>query len=768
MAGAAFDSGFNLRSARFPELLGERARLRAPLAAAREALVDALHAAVPHAPGRDERRALIAAKRAVFNGRALEGGLAGATPELQALADEYTRLWHQDATVFERHGPGVLEEVSASIERLLRDPRFRLACFHSSPDLREQLERATAPERAGPSSLERGIHAYAAKLVSKASPFHVFASLLFPPGVLRPGAEHEVVADGGAILELERRALAALPERGGVRVCMRTFTEEEGTARFWAVSASGVRLVALRSTPLLRVLAALLREAGERTGSPTLTRAECESHLRSLLPPGQEDAAPLALDRLVEHGVLAEYLVTDFAAFAPALAGAGEEVERAAAALQRHHLARVSAGGLARVHQELDGAAGRGAPVFWVNSYSDADPAPHLAAAEAVSADLADLAPCFAAEHNFSEIGYVAGAFTRDLAGCAPVPYLELLRHFLRGRDEAVARYHPDVHRPAEERAARDAWRAAAAGHDGVLGRAELAELAARAPAEGPRPHLCFNGPYDYAAGELHVSNVFAGCGRFAGRYLLDRGAEAPACGVAEEPGVVDVELALPPHPNMNYVVRRFAAGCGFEARYSHRYERWIEPSEVVVAVEEGRTVYRHAATGQELRFHHAGFMLGQFLGAEYQLLLAGHADSFRNPFHGRTELGEGDEVRHRPGLRYGRVVVRRERWGFRAGALAGPAAEGDLLRFAALLRDWVHERVRPADGWYYRVVRSGAPPGKPLYLDLLNPLSVLAFRRELAARGTVGVSLTVAAPDADGLVRHGGRPYVSELMVEV
>jgi hypothetical protein len=774
VAGAAFDGPYNLRSARFAALLEERARLRACLAVARDALTDALHAAVPNAPDRDARRRLIAVKRDVFNGRPLAGASTGASPELEALLAAYARLADEEATLLDRRGAEVLDEVHGGIARLLEDPRFRVACFHSSPALREQLERAAPSGRTDLSPLERGLHAYAAKFVSKASPFHTFGTLLFPPGsALRPDGAHEVVVDGGAILGLERRALALRRDPGRVRVHLRTFTEEGGSFRFWATSPEGFRVVAMRAAPLLRELAALLRDTAERTGSPTLTRAECETHLRALLPPGSGEVAGALLDRLSEHGVLAEYLVTDFAEFAPALLGADPELDVDVARLQRHHLARLPAAGLVRLHAELDGAGGAASPAaFWVNSYSDADATPELAAAEGVYDDLCDLAPGFAAEHNFSAVDYVAGAFLRDLLGDAPgaaAPYLDVLRHFLRGRDELLARYHPDVHRPAPERSARAAWFAAAAGHSGRLGRGTLRELLARAPERGPRPHLCFNGPFDHAEDVLFVSNVFAGHGRFAARYLLHRGTDAPVRPPAGPHGVVDVELALAPNPNINYVVRRFPVGCGFDARYSHRYERWVEPSEVVVALEGGRTAYRHARTGEELRFHHSGFLLAQFLGAEHQLLLAGHADSFRNPFLGPEPQGCGDEVHLRPGLRYGAVVLRRDRWGFRRDALAGPLREANPLRFAALLRDWVHERVSPADGWYYRVARSGARTYKPLYLDLLNPLSTLAFRRELAAAsGSAGVSLTLAAPAAEGLVRHGGAPYVTELMIEV
>jgi hypothetical protein len=774
VAGAAFDGPYNLRSARFAALLEERSCLRATLAETRDALTEALHAAVPGAPDRDTRRLLIALKRDVFNGRFSRDTAMPMPPELTALFATYTRLAEDEAALLDRHRTDVLNETRDRVARLLEDARFRLACFHSSPDLCEQLAHATPPARVELTSLERGLHAYAAKFISKASPFHLFGSLLFPPGAaIRPDGAHEVVVDGGAILEMERQVLPHVRDPGRVWVHLRTFVVDGPSYRFWVPSPDGFRVVALRDTPLLRALVSLLRDAWERTGRPTLTRADCEARLRAVVLPESKDQAAALLDRLSEHGILTEYLVTDFAEFAPALLGTVDELDATIGRLQRHHLARVAAADLPRVDSELGGADARGsvAPV-WINSYSDADPAPHLAAAERVFADLHDLAPCFAVEHNFSASAYVVRALVRDLLGDAPgatAPYLDVLRHFLRGRDEVLARYHPGRHRPLAERSARAAWFASAAGHSGRLTRSSLRALRAFARTLGPRPHLCFNGPFDYAAEVLYLSNVFAGGGRFAARYLLHRGTEPPALRQGAPGGAVDVELALAPHPNMNYVVRRFPAGCGFEARYAHRYDRWVEPSEVVFALEDGRLAYRHAGTGEELRFHHSGFLLGQFLPAEYQLLLAGHADTFRNPFLGSEPQGPEAEVRYRPGLRYGTVVLRRDRWDFRRGVLAGLVPESDPLRFAALLRDWVHERVRPEDGWYYRVARTGALAHKPLYLDLLNPLSVQAFRRELrAVPDSAAMSLTVAAPAASGMVRHGGAPHVSELMIEV
>ncbi|HEX2094850.1 MAG TPA: lantibiotic dehydratase [Longimicrobiaceae bacterium] len=775
-AGAAFDGPFRLRAPRFEALLEEHARLRRTLDEARGPLLDALHDAVPAQPDRAARRAVLQAKRDVFNGRTPSPLPPGAAPELRAALDRYARLLEREAGLFSAARGEVVAEIRQRVGELLRDERFRLAVGYASPDLREELERGSSAHRDDLVALERGVYSYAARFLSKANPFHVFAYVLFPPtaGMEVDGA-HEVVVDTSSILELEQWLLPHVRDPRRVRLHLRTYDCTEKGYSFWLPGPDGFRIAALPATPLLQRIVVLFQERHRSTGRPTGTWAECETSLCADLPADARPRAGEALSILVNQGILAEYLVPDLGRFAPSLLGVSPACDEQIDRLQRYHLSRIDAPDLARAHAELESCriGTGGEPVrFFVNSYARADTEPHEAAARELFDDLFDLKPCFGAEHNFSAHGHVLRSFLLDSlrerrGGTAP--YLELLRHFLRHRNEVVATYHPDVHLSPAVRERRAAWRSALARETGTLSRERLRELSAGSPFGGAPESLCFNGPFDYVERVFHVSNVFAGEGRFVSRYLLHREVDSLA-GPETAEEVIDVELVAPPSRNLNYVVRAHRVGCGFEARYAERYDRWIDPSEVQVEASGSRVVYRHARSGLPLRFHYRGFLLAQFLPPEYQLLLADHADTFFNPFRGadpRAVPLEG--IRREPGLRYGAVCLRRDRWIVRPDLLLALVSGDDLLRSSALLREWIHAELEPdTDEWFYQGPGMSGKGYKPRFLDLRNPLSVQGFRRALATSAGGVVSLAAMDPPEAHLFREDGAPYVTELMIEV
>lgn len=776
-AGAAFDGPFRLRAPRFEALLEEHAGLRRALAEARAPLLDALHAAVPAQSDRAARRDLLKVKRDVFNGRAPSALPPGTTPELSAAVDRYQRLHAREAGLFLEAREAVVDELRRGAEALLGSERFRLACGYASPDLREELEHGSAGDGDDFEALARGVYAYAARFVSKANPFHLFAEVLFPRETgIEPDGAHEIVVDVEAILALERDLIPEAGDPRKVRVHLRPYGCTERGYEFWVMGPEGLRLVVLRQSPLLLRVVSFFEARQRSTGRPTGTRAECEAYLREGLPPAARPRAAEAVSLLVERGVVVEYLVEDFHRFAPSLLGIRPARDGQIALLQRYHLARLEPSELPHAHAELESCriGPTAAPVrFFVNSYARSDTRPHEAAADELFEDLHDLKPCFGAEHNFSAHGHVIRSFLLDSLrerdrGAAP--YLELLGRFLRNRDELVAKYHPAVHLAPAARERRAAWRTALARETGILDRERLRELSADASSARVPESLCFNGPFDYVDRVFHVSNVFAGGGRFVSRYLLHRGTDSRRASGSGEECVVDVELAAPPSRNLNYVVRTCTVGCGFEARYAGEFERWIDPSEIQVEASEETVLYRHARSGLPLRFHYRGFLLAHFLPPEYQLLLADHADTFSNPFRGAAlHPDPGAGVRHQPGLRHGAVCLRRERWSIRADLLRAVAGDRDLLRATALLREWIQDALETdADEWYYQLPETGAKGHKPRFLDLRNPLCVQGFRRALAAHDGDVVSLTPMEPPPAHLFREDGVPYVTELMVEV
>jgi hypothetical protein len=770
-AGAAFGGPFSLRSPCFEALLEERARLLAELSRARDVLLDALHLAVPQATDRDGRHRLLRVKRDVFNFRQ-PSPAPGLAPHLAAALARYGSLLEEEASLFTRRRAEVLAEQRRALSGLLDDASFRMACRYSSADLWEAVERhppsGLRDDGEEYSTLERGLYAYAIRFASKANPLHLFAAVAFPPS---PGMEaydgYEVVLDASVILELEGEVHPHVTDGTRLWLSLRPFSVGGGRYRFWVPSARGFRVLSLpRGEPLDTVTDFFARQ-GRETGRPLGTRAECEAHLRSRLGGGEPgNGAAALLAGLVAAGILCEYLVTDLGGFAGALRGAGPATDARVGRLGAVHLARLDASGLAEAEELLGPSGETGRPRYYVNRYARVETEVHETAAAALYDDLRALKPFFCAEHNFSANTAVASAFLRErLGGRGAAPLLELLGPFMRELDTLIARFHPGA-AGAGDGASPHLRGAALAAETGRLDRSRLAGLLPR-PLP-PERSLCFNGPFDYVEGVFYLSNVWAGDGRFVSRYHLRRRSAAAGEG-GTEPGVVDVELAVPPTSNLNYVVRGWPTGCGFESRFAHQFDRWIDPAEIVVETADGEVAYRHAPTGRRLRIHYRGFLLAQYLPAEYQLLLVGHADTFHNPFHGPDTLAARGEVRHVGALHHGAVCLRRERWVVPAAGLAGPLAEPDPLRRTARLRDLLHGTLRPGvDHWYYRTSEVAGKGYKPQYLDLRNPLGATSLRRALAglADGAT-VALSPMQPVPAHLHREGGVPYVTELLVE-
>ncbi|MEM6793428.1 MAG: hypothetical protein AAF725_05570, partial [Acidobacteriota bacterium] len=504
------------------------------------------------------------------------------------------------------------------------------------------------------------------------------------------------------------------------------------------------------------------------------------------LPAEDCEAAGAAKLELERAGLLQRYLLTDLAdlsglvaaARKSAVPGALETAERAS----RLHLTRLEEPAeLAAVKGDLRELEKRAGIRHFVSSYRDEGGETWRQAAAEIAPDLRALKPLFiAAGHNFSRSARVLKAYVRDFLGQrgGSAPYLEALTHFLSRRAEILDRYRPEQRGAlslSEERARR--WRQGLQDLEGHLPtEAAVSGAHPLPPAEGEAARsLCFNGPHDPASGVYAVTNVFAGDGQFIGRYHLDSdGAnlvEGGAAAAAEEERPLDVEIAVPPVPNLNYVLPAYGAGTGFEARYSHRYRTWIEPEDLELALVAAdgpeRLVFRQRSTGRELRMRYRGTMLATSLPAEYQLLLLDHGDTFANPFLRGRRPGSGAETPHRdPELRIGRVLVRRESWTLGPELLRQAPRTDDPLLFTADFRDWLREQLGVMqDRWYFQTPGGAKGSYKPRFVDFRNPLSGHAFRRCLGALpATASLSFTQLDPAPE---RLPGR-RVRELMIEV
>lgn len=765
------------RSAAFEVALARHEQLRHELAQLQDQLVARLHDVVPGAPDSRARRAWLELKRAIFNQR-LPSPAAEAPPGLEARVERYGALLDALETLLPACAETVVAQTQARLRAAAEQPDFRAALAYSSPDLVEALARSS-PADGDFSALDRGLYAYLARFTTKANPLHLFARWLAAGAESAPAeADCELIVHSADLLALEAR-LSSLPQaRKRQWLHLRPYRWLGDRWEFWLQRKDGWRLATLRDSPLLRRLAASF-EARRRDGRAAVMRRselalELAADLDAKHPNEALEVAQAAIASLLERGLLSAFLVRDLFDPAPDLTGLDAAAEPMVTLVGRWHLARVGVEDLPRLEAELvkaaEGPSAPGRPSYYVNGFAADELGDAEAAARELGAPLGRLKPLFAVEHNFSPVQRVLHSFYAEhLAERGYAPYLELLARFLRQRHELLERL-------GWGREARDfiALRQRCSALWGELDQAQLDELLGAVQGSGvsgPAPALCFAGPFDFRARRFFLTNVFAGEGRFASRYRLER-RRALVARSELEGEVLDVELVPPPVPSLNFVVQRFAVGCGFEARWGLGYERWIEPSGIEVHWQEGRVSYVDGTSGQRLRFHPRGFLLAQYLPIECQLLLADHGDSYRNPFDEIAPVEPQAEVLAIPGAWYGPVCLRRPVWCLRRSAVLAELEKARTLKSHALegaarLRRFVHARCGVDENlWFYSLPQAGRRAEKPRLLDLLDPLSVLAFRRALAS-GRGVVSLTRMDPAPAGLWQHDGEGYACELMVE-
>jgi len=178
----------SLRPAGAVRLVRELMELDQELVTRKASLVDALHTAVGGEEDRTRRRALIRAKRDVFNLRAVpdlqlsELGLRpGVTQSLEAYRRLATRRDQVVGRIQARHalhaaqGREVFKEV-------LSDPDFRRGLLLSSPALHAALDTYLRGDSERPSGrerqVERGLLRYATRAAAKATPFGTLCAVI--------------------------------------------------------------------------------------------------------------------------------------------------------------------------------------------------------------------------------------------------------------------------------------------------------------------------------------------------------------------------------------------------------------------------------------------------------------------------------------------------------------------------------------------------------------------------------------------------------------
>lgn len=767
-AVAPWQSLFNLRSGQFADFLQRRRDQLERFGAIQEQLVAALHRMVPLAHSDGSRRYLLRAKRATYNGRPVvyEDSTNGGS--LHELIDSYNAArttLEADAARAQAEGEA---ECAARLDAIAKDDRFRLACQYASPDLWEDLTRGGPRRVPVLKSRDLGIWSYAVKLITKANPQHIFSELSFPKatGVCgEPG--HEIVVNLNVLVGLERHLLATAVDDECVWLCMRAARRTPDGYEVWTCDHRRTKAYHIPNGPAVEAVFRFFEERRRESNRPVGTQRAWIQYACGSAHMSQRKAVSV-IDHLVNRGVVLRYLITNFRELDARLTAGSHASEIAGRRSIRYHLATISTRELHDLARQVpDRWAPTGdASCYFVNSYRDYTGSAHEAVVDHVVPFLSAIKPCFAAYHNRSASERVIATL---IAGClsecgkASVHYLDLLKYCLRRESSGTALTRID-----ECPDAQGEWSALCAEH-GALSDARVAELAMMAPKYGSEPSMCFVGPVDYAELRFFVSNVWAGNRRFIGRYRMKRRKATLAGPATSNEEAVRVELVAPAARNLNFTVPAFSVGCGFEGRYSHAFESWIDPSDVSVELIAERVVYRQTSIGRELRFHYRGFLLADYLPLHYQLLLVGNCDTFTNPFLGRATARLTDLVQ-RPALWYGPVCLRRRRWEIGREAWTHLRRCASHWQLGLELNRWLPAHTGVDQSlWYYRARYFDRERTKPRLLDLQNLASIAQFRRVIGADPPPDLLLfTVMEPGPDQFLERGGDRFFTELMIEV
>jgi len=763
-----------LRSPHFDAMDTQIVAIDAEVASLGAELVQSLYARVPSAGTATNRRRLLAIKRAVFNHKHLPSDAAAISAqddvELWSALRRYGELLQRRRAALDGTAT-VVDEVRRALAERASGLDFRLAVAASSSTLYARLESADHLPRAF-SARDRSLYAYVCRFATKVNPLHLFTHLV--PGAYLKLADHasrgpksarcEIVFDVEDVLALEGRLLSGSVGAARVRLALCPMARKNGRWQLWLKREQGWCAATIANLPLIERLQELYAERSGQGSSRNFTRAELAERLLVGEDPAGAARMDAAIESLIERGLLRPYLMDDLASPARAMRDLDASVEPLLDCLERWHLARVSPRELPEIDRQLAAASADLADGvklrYHVNSYADDDLGAAEEATRALIAPLTELKTVLTVEHNFSPVERVVEAFYREeLREGARRPYLDLLATFLRHRLKIVERFSWGRETPQYEVLVQRCRSLS-----GRLEPEQLLELRSGIRT-GPQRSVCFVGAFDYVERRFYLNNTFTGDRRFASRYLLTRGREATAPESSQR--ALDVELAVPPEHNLNFVVRRYDSGLGFDNRWAHGYRQWLEPAQIDVVLRDGEPIFLDSASGRQVRFQYRGFLLAQYLPIEYQLLLGKHADCYCNPFAEDPVPSRSGEVEHRAALEFGPVCLRREAWWAPTATVAQLLGDSDPVRATLSLRSWVRARLAPVDLWFYRLPNVGRHGEKPRLLDLASPLSTVAFRRALAG-GSTYVALSPMEPVPDGLCQIDGEGYVAELMIEI
>ncbi len=720
LAGAALDGPCDLRSRVLAAELPAYARATDAVREHGRVVADLLHAVVPTVDAPTRRR-LLAWRRLAHAGSPIDLSAPPALPHEVAAAITRYSASHAECARLGARLDGALEiERRHRWRTLLRDPVLRAVVRYASP-LADTALRRPAP-RSVPDRLrlERTITGYAAKLVSKCNPLHLFAGLALVDGhgwsCTSPVVELLTPVDAPATVGWTLAPLVAEDDEHDALLLRR-----EGR----------VAVARVPHHPVISALRAVTSPDDRR-----LDAARVAAALDRIGAPSSDEAVERTTRQLVGHGVLA--------------------VETAP------RLATRWIGRRAAIRGRYEGE-------HWLNAY-DAAPRPDAGACALVRVHAADVGAVAAAVTPLDTLSerrtVIAAWLAAELGrrgGCASFPVL--VAEFLRVLPSLSA-WAEGLEAVHAVRAARERHRAWGSALSGVIDAAALA-----APAPARALPVAIVAPVDPVTATVYPTQYFAGDGRFTGRFGVAR-RQPPTDDAHDADGAWRVDLVVPAPPYLHRVAPRAACGTGFPGAPRHGHRTWIEPEMLEATLDERGTVWwRHRRTHRRLRIRYVGGALSEFLGPEHALLLLDQVDRFIDPFARRTI--DDTTPGYRAGLAIGTVVVRRPSWRLSVAALVAvlPAVPVTARDFLAVRRGVAEATGCEATEWYVRLPVAGdrRDAHKPRHLDLLAPASVRAFAhaiRQVPADAVTDWSPMTPDRDAVRAGRTGGR--VSEYVLEL
>jgi hypothetical protein len=771
-----FYSEYNLSSPSLVLALQAYENAGHELARIRESLLDALYRVIPSISDAAERHILLQIKRDIFQKRRLHtDSFELRNKPILKMLESYNRAWDARAGVLAGNGDRVVREIKAALDQLVQEPLFYVAVDYSCPWLLRRHRRAREEHVEDFSEQDRSLHSYATKFFSKANPFYTFSAIMPPEADASESSFSEIIINLSVVMSLERECLQSPSSFGRKRLYLCSYYEEENALSFLVPDSTQLRIVRLQRDAVAAILLSYFQNVGNKA-----TAEHFLGHLKEHLP--QEGQIQALLSRLIKSGIVMEYLVKDFRRFGRDLAGISPELDEKIELLDRYHLCRTTPEQMATAHSELHGCelprTKEEPNLYYVNSYCSADLGPYLPSIEKVSKQLRCLAPLLTLKSNFNANAGVLRRYLTERLEAEPGKQLLLLQataDFLRNFNENVSRHQAPARSDAGDSAGADF--PALAMLEGNISDTELRRLADRfSPGKTEKTGgVCLNGPFDFERGIFYLTNIFAGNGRAFARYFLGH-SSLPQSYLAKQNNkdVLDVQIAAPVHQNRNFVAPMLMAGCGLEARYSHLFETWIDPSDVLIELSPEGIRYRHTKSGVRLAFHFFGVILADSLIAPYQLLLLDHADFYENPFEWQSfslESGSAGPVQHIPGLQYRSVCLRRDQWLFPASEVNRIVARSEALLATVELRDAVHALTGiRSEYWFYKIFKAGKRENKPRFMDLCSPLSVLTLRKMLRSLPPESVlSFTEMRPGPQsGMFFDQGGPVSTEVMIEI